>query len=165
MKNTEFINENPKKIEILAGEVTALKDILVDVTQQVRRIERRIDLALPEDSKAKSRKSPSDKNARATNPQTLSEAKVEQLISRLKEQIIAGQDIHSELRGMTVKYELTPIARYFGMTNTALPPKDELVPNIVTRIRQSVMVGENVRNMSRVAEDKPQYRGRNNARD
>lgn len=51
---------------------------------------------------------------------------------------------------MNVKRELTPIAREFGMTNTALPPKTELIKNIITRLRQSVMLTENIRKMPRV---------------
>ncbi len=41
---------------------------------------------------------------------------------------------------MSVKNELAVLARPLGMTNTRLPPKDDLVQRISTRLRQSAVV-------------------------
>ena len=46
---------------------------------------------------------------------------------------------------MTVKNELAVLARELGMTNTKLPPKDELVRRISTRLRQKASVASGFR--------------------
>lgn len=155
-KKTVFITDDPQKFEILASEISDLKNVLVGLTHQARRIERRIDAVLPE--KTKLRKNARAENNAAATANKFDEDKIKLVVDKLKEKIIAHQDIQAELRAMNVKYDLRPIARYFGMTNGPLPPKDELILNIITRLRQSVMIGENMRNMSRVAEDGRDYK-------
>lgn len=147
-------------IQKLATEVADLKNVLVGLTQQARRIERRIDLVLPEKP---STKSATKRESRAEKTPTMSETHARQTIDRLTQCLIDGKPIEAELRAMTMKHELKPIARQFGMTNTALPPKAELVLNIITRLRQSVMLTENIRKMSRVAEQEKHFGDRDNA--
>ena len=64
---------------------------------------------------------------------------------RLTELADRGGQLESELRRMTVKNELAVLARQLGMTNTKLPPKDELVRRISTRLRQSASVTSGIR--------------------
>ena len=63
-------------------------------------------------------------------------------VSRIERRVKAagGEQIESELRRMTVKKELAILARNLGMTNTRLPPKDDLVRRISTRLRQRASV-------------------------
>ena len=156
MKTNDLLGEKLEYISKLAHEVAGLKGVLQDITQQVRRIERRIDYALPHEKQDK------EKKPRVSPEQapTMSEMQARQTIDRMTQHIIDRkpvEDIQAELRGMNVKRELTPIAREFGMTNTALPPKTELVLNIITRLRQSEMQTRNIRKMSRVAEEEEHY--------
>jgi hypothetical protein len=70
----------------------------------------------------------------------LDEQSAEQVIAGLKERVAKGEQIEPELKGYLVKPNLQMVARSLGMTNTKLPPKNELVRRIATRIRQSVSV-------------------------
>ena len=158
MKADDLLGDKTHYIQKLAKEVAGLKGVLQDITQQVRRIERRIDYALPDEKRSKAKKSQHS----AEEAPTLSEIQARETIERMTQHIIDRkpvEDIHAELRGMNVKRELTPIAREFGMTNTALPPKTELVLNIITRLRQSEMQTRNIREMSRVAEKEERFGG------
>ena len=149
----------PEALVQLADEVAELRGVLQDLSQQARRIERRIDLVLPERQRANKRKAVGG-GARMAKASTMGETQARETIKRMTDHLCDGkpiEDIQSELRNMTLKDGLTPIAREFGMTNTALPPKTELVLNIITRLRQSVMLTENIRKMPRVAEDKKYY--------
>ncbi len=161
MNTDNFWGDKVEYVQKLAKEVADLKGVMQDISQQVRRIERRIDLVLPEGRRAKERKVVSgDHSGKAP---TMSENQAHQTIDKLKECLYQDKPIDSELRNMTVKHGLTPIARVLGMTNSALPPKSKLILNIITRIRQSAMLTENIRKMPHVAEDKKHYGDRNNA--
>ncbi len=160
MTTDNFWGDKIECVTKLAGEVAELKGVLQDMSQQVRRIERRIDLILPEGQRAKNRKASANGGRRSEKILTMSETKARETIKRMTTHLCDEKpvkDIQSELRNMNVKRELTPIAREFGMTNTALPPKTELVMRIITRIRQSVMLTENIRKMSRVAEEEKHF--------
>ena len=160
MKTDDFWGDKLEYVERLASEVAGLKGVLQDISQQVRRIERRIDLILPEGKRAKDRKASAAGKNSSEKPPTLSEVEARKTIDQLKNRLESGEStepIQSELRNMTMKHGLTPIARVFGMTNTKLPPKSELILNIITRLRQSVMLTENIRKMSRVAEQEKHF--------
>ena len=122
--------DNQDDLELLVLELSEVKGILRELSQQVLRIERRVKAALP----APQRQSKS-------NPrQRLDEGAARRAISRLRERARGGEQIESELRDMTVKNELAVMARELGMTNAKLPPKDDLVRRISTRLRQSASV-------------------------
>ena len=160
MSADDFWGDKLEYVERLASEVAGLKGVLQDISQQVRRIERRIDLILPEGKRAKDRKASAAYKNSSEKPPTMSEVEARKTIDKFKNRLESGEStepIQSELRNMTMKHGLTPIARVFGMTNTKLPPKSELILNIITRLRQSVMLTENIRKMSRVAEQEKHF--------
>ncbi len=160
MKTDDFWGDKVEYIEKLTQEVADLKGVLQDISQQVRRIERRIDLILPERARTKRRKASANGERRSAKTPTMSEIDARQIIDRLTEKLRADKSIESvqsELRNLTVQHGLTPIARVLGMTNAALPPKTELVMNIITRLRQSVMLSENIRKMPHVAEEEKHF--------
>ena len=159
MEPESFLDDKTKHIEKLADEIADLKGILQDISQQVRRIERRVDLVLPEVQRKKSEKASKGGDSRTVKAHKMSEVEAHQTIEKLKQSLYKNKSIQSELRNMTVKHGLTPIARVLGMTNTALPPKAELILNIITRLRQSVMLTENIRKVPRVAEEEKHFGG------
>lgn len=150
MQDDSFWGDKDERVERLASEVAELKGVLQDVSQQVRRIERNIRLMLYEQRGKKTCNSPVSRPNLHSKAQTLSESKARETIKRMTKELEVGKSIQAELRNMTMKHELTPIARVLGMTNTALPPKTELVLRIITRLRQTVMLTENIRKMPRV---------------
>ena len=163
MNNDDFWGDKVEYVERLAGEVADLKGVLQDISQQVRRIERRIDLILPEGKRTKKRKTTASGDNRSMKTPALNETEARKTIEELKENLYKGKSIKSELRDMTVKHGLIPIARELGMTNKALPPKTELMTRIIARLQQSVMLTENIRKMPRVAEEKKNFGEQSNA--
>lgn len=158
MTTNDFWGDKVEYVQKLANEVADLRGVLQDLSQQVRRIERRIDYVLPDKRKANGRGTAVGKRQEKTP--TMSETKARHTLDKLQRRMEDGEStdaIRSELRSMRVKQELTPIARELGMTNTALPPKTELVMRIITRLRQSVMLTENIRKMPRVAEEEGHF--------
>ena len=121
---------NQDELELMALELSELKGILRELSQQVLRIERRVKAALPAPQK----------QSKSNPRQRLDESTARRTISRLRERARDGEQIESELRDMTVKNELAVMARELGMTNAKLPPKDDLVRRISTRLRQSASV-------------------------
>jgi len=143
MTSNDLIRGQPGDVKRLAAEVAELKGVLRDISQQLRRIERRIDAVLPAGERSgKFRKTNGAPHAK--KHVAISEAAACQLVKELTETLRHNQGIESRLRDMTVKNELTAIARFLGMTNTKLPPKTELIGTIVTRLRQSIMLTENI---------------------
>ena len=160
MNDDGFLGDKVEHIQKLANEVADLKGVVQDISQQIRRIERRINLVLPEKRREKPSKALADRSSPSVGELAMSEVQACQTIDRLTANLRdkrSIQSVQSELRNMNVKRELTPIAREFGMTNTALPPKTELVMNIITRMRQTVMLTENIRKMPRVAEEEKHF--------
>jgi len=153
--NTKFIGDRPDDVKRLATEVADLKSVLEGMLQQVRRVERRIDLALPEGAKVKRSKA-GNGNGPAQEA-TLNADQARQAIDRLTEELREKKPIQTELRSMTVKHQLQPIARELGMTGAPLPAKTELIARIITRLRQSIMLTENPREISHVAEEKERF--------
>lgn len=134
-------SDDPKQLQALAAEAADLRHILVGLTQQVRRMERHIKASLPDAASG-------GDVADAPRLDKASESEVDKVVRHLKASMVEGENIAPALRAMTVKHGLAPIARYYGMTNTALPPKDELVLNIITRMRQSVIISEGFRKLA-----------------
>ena len=137
----ELMKCTKEDLYCLLNEVTEVKEVLRDLSQQVRRIERRISAALPKSSEAHSRQSP---RVRSKDRSTMDDDAASQGIDQLKLRATKGEQIENHLRKFTVKPELQSIARILGMTNTKLPPKDELVLRISTRLRQSVSVSTGI---------------------
>lgn len=122
--------ENADELELLALEISEFKNVLRELSQQVSRIERRVKAALP----------PSRQTTKAARSSPMDETDARRMVDRLTERAKGGEQIESELRRMTVKKELAILARNLGMTNTRLPPKDDLVRRISTRLRQRASV-------------------------
>ena len=143
MKPDNVYTEPGEELELLALELSEVKSILRELSQQVLRVERRVRAALPS-----SQKPPGSNSLRQLDKSAVSSA-----ISQLTERAKKGEQIEDELRGMTVKNGLAVLARELGMTNTKLPPKDELIRRISTRIRQRAHVVYGIREAVTVRED------------
>ena len=131
--------EDRNELERLALELSEVKGVLRELSQQLLRIERRLRTALP----------PPDKSVQPARGKRIDEDAARRLIDRLTERAGAGERIESELRRMTVKGELTALARSLGMTNARLPPKDDLVRRISTRLRQGASVAGGIQEGAR----------------
>lgn len=153
MSTAKFIGDRPDDVKRLATEVADLKSVLEGMLQQVRRVERRIDLALPEGAKVKRGKTGNG----STKDSALNANQARQTIDRLTEELRDKKPVQTELRSMTMERQLKPIARELGMTGAPLPAKTELIARIMTRLRQRIMLTENVREASHVAEEKGRF--------
>lgn len=134
-----------RELELLALELSDVKEALHEISRQVRRIERRVDAALPQASK----------RTEPVRRVKLDDSVARQTITRMREDAVNGLRIEDELRRMTVKNELVPLARELGLTNAKLPPKDGLVRLIATRIRQGAIVARGFRDAVRDHEARP----------
>ena len=115
------------ELELVTLEILEVKSILRELSQQVLRIERRLKATPPPQKKSKI-------------AQQFDENHVRQIIGHLTDCAKEGKQIESELRRTTVKNQLAVLARELGMTNTKLPPKDELIRRISTRLRQRASI-------------------------
>ena len=123
--------EQQDELEMLVLKLSEVKEALRELSQQILRIERRAKAALP----------PSRQPKQASNPRRHMDGNAaRRIIERLTEHAKNGEPIERELRQMSVKGDLCALARELGMTNTKLPPKDELVRRISSRLRQRVAV-------------------------
>lgn len=143
MKPDNIYPEPGEELELLALELSEVRNILRELSQQVLRVERRVRAALPS-----SQKSPASNGLKQ-----LDKSAVSSTISQLTERAKKGEQIEDELRGMTVKDGLVVLARELGMTNTKLPPKDELIRRLSSRIRQRAQVVYGIREAATVRED------------
>lgn len=143
MKPDNIYPEPGEELKLLTLELSEVKNILREVSQQILRVERRVRVALPSPQK------PPGSNGL----KRLDKSAVSSTISQLTERAKKGEQIENELRGMTVKNGLAMLARELGMTNTKLPPKDELIRRIATRIRQRAHVVYGIREAVGVRED------------
>lgn len=130
MKPDNIFPEPGEELKLLVLELSEVKNILRELSQQVLRVERRVSAALPS----------SQKPPGSNSPNQLDKSAVSGTISQLTERAKKGEQIEDELRHMTVKNGLAVLARELGMTNTKLPPKDELIRRISTRIRQKARI-------------------------
>jgi hypothetical protein len=122
-------------VRLLVGELPSVKEIIREASRQLARIERRVRAAFP--GVATNVHRGRSKSMRSTH---LDEQTAQSVIATLKASASKGVQIENLLRDYSVKPDLQMVARILGMTNTKLPPKDELVRRISTRIRQSVSV-------------------------
>lgn len=152
MSTAKFIGDHPDDVKRLATEVADLKSVLEGMLQQVRRVERRIDLVLPEGVKAKR-----GKVGNGATKSTLNASQARQIVDRLTEELRDKKPVQTELRSMTMKYQLQPIARELGIADAPLPAKTELIARIMTHLRQRIMLTENAREISHVAEEKGRF--------
>ncbi|MDE2475538.1 MAG: hypothetical protein KGO48_10865, partial [Alphaproteobacteria bacterium] len=83
----------------------------------------------------------------------LTEESAKNLIDGLKGRISKGEQIERELGTYPVKPDLQMVARVLGMTNAKLPPKDELIARISTRLRQSVSLTSGIEQRSLAARE------------
>jgi hypothetical protein len=127
--NNDSTKADQEAILLLSDDIAEVKALLREASQQLLRIERRLKAALPQ-------RAPVSKKPR----QQIDEQEAREVINQLKERVLRGEQIESRLRGFSVRPELQRIARVLGMTNTKLPPKDELIRRISTRLRQGVSV-------------------------
>jgi hypothetical protein len=125
----ESTKTDEEAILLVSDDIAEVKALLRQASQQLLRIERQLKAALPQ-------RIPVPKKPR----QRIDEQGAGEVINRLKERLLRGEQIEGQLRVFTVKPELQRIARLLGMTNTKLPPKDELIRRISTRLRQGVSV-------------------------
>jgi hypothetical protein len=123
------------EIRLLVQELADVKELLRENSRQLQRIERQVKVAFP--SAAASVRTARTSSGKRTH---LDEPAAQKVIAHLKEQVVKGEQIETELKRYLVKPDLQIVARILGMTNTKLPPKDELVRRISTRLRQSVSV-------------------------
>ena len=143
MKPDNTFPEPGEELKLLALELSKVKNILHELSQQMLRIERRVRAVLPS----------SQKPTNSNNLRKLDENAASSTIDDLTERAKKGEQIENELRGMTVKNGLAMLARELGMTNTKLPPKDELIRRISSRIRQRAHVVYGIREAVGVRED------------
>ena len=125
------MNAATEELELLALEVSEVKDVLRDLSQQVLRVDRRVQAALPPASK---------KRARTSGRQKVTDADAWRIIDNLTKSAQQGGQIEEELQKMTVKGGVAVLARALGLTNSKLPPKDELIRRVSTRLRQRAAV-------------------------
>lgn len=143
MKSDNTFPEPGEELKLLTLELSEVKNILREVSQQMLRIERRVRVAL-----SSFQKPPSSNGLKQ-----LDKSAVSSTVSQLTERAKKGEQIEDELRHMAVKNGLAVLARELGMTNTKLPPKDELIRRISTRIRQKAHVVYGIREAVTVRED------------
>ncbi|MCY4426132.1 MAG: hypothetical protein OXC05_03760 [Halieaceae bacterium] len=139
--------ENQDELEILSLELLEIKGVLRELSQQILRIERRVRAVLPAP----------EKSQKSNQHQRLDESAAHRTITRLTECAKSGKQIENELRNMTVKGQLAIMARELGMTNTKLPPKDDLIRRISTRIRQSASVVSGIQGGVREENESNEY--------
>lgn len=125
------MNAATEELELLALEVSEVKDVLRELSQQVLRVDRRVQAALPPASK---------KRARTSGRPKVTDADAWRIIDNLTKSAQQGGQIEEELQKMTVKGGVAVLARALGLTNSKLPPKDELIRRVSTRLRQRAAV-------------------------
>ena len=144
MSKNESNVQNKEELETLFLEILEMRNVLHEMSQQLVRIERRVRITLPKSEHRLSLRRQKIK---------LDEATAKREVEKLKESVKNGVQIEDELRKMSVKNELAMIARELGMTNTALPPKNDLIRRISSRVRQAVSVYSSISEALREPED------------
>lgn len=125
------MNTATEELELLAIELSEVRDILRELSQQVLRIERRVQASLPRSAK---------KQAKVSGRKKVNETDVWHIIDELTESAKKGEQIEKELRRMTVKGGVAVLAKTLGLMNSKQPPKDELIRRVSTRLRQRAAV-------------------------
>ena len=138
--SSNSLGQDQTDILLFAEELADVKELLREASRQLLRIERRVKVAFPGAVSNRSR----TRSSASSDRTRLDETAAREVINKLKVGVTKGEQIETKLRDYTVKPELQFIARLLGMTNTKLPPKDELVRRISTRLRQSVSVAAGI---------------------
>lgn len=125
-RQEEEKREDLQRMGVIAQELAELKDIMREVSSRVRRVERRVESVLAPPATAF--------RARMQQLRTLEET--HRLIDHLIERAGADEQIEDELGNYSVKGGLAEVARELGLANTRLPPRDDLIPIIATRLRE-----------------------------
>ena len=125
------MNTATEELELLAIEISEVRDILRELSQQVLRIERRVQASLPH---------PAKKQPKVSGRKKVDETDAWRIIDKLTESANKGEQIEKELRRMTVKGGVAVLANTLGLTNSKQPPKDELIRRVSTRLRQRAAV-------------------------
>jgi len=133
--SSDFSRPDHDEIRLLVQELADVKEVLRENSRQLLRIERRVKEAFP--AVAASVRTARFSSGKITH---LDEPGARNVIAHLKQQVAKGEQIETDLKRYLVKPDLQMVARILSMTNAKLPPKDELVRRISTRIRQSVSV-------------------------
>lgn len=122
-------------IRLLVKELADVKEVLQENSRQLLRIERQVKAVLSGVAPRNGSRQPAPKKR-----QHLDEPVARRVIDDLKLRASKGEQIETELRGYLVKPDLQILARILGMTNAKLPPKDELIRRISSRLRQSAVL-------------------------
>lgn len=125
------MNTATEELELLAIEISEVRDILRELSQQVLRIERRVQASLPR---------PAKKQPKVSERKKVNETDAWHIIDKLTESAKNGEQIETKLRSMTVKGGVAVLAKALGLTNSKQPPKDELIRRVSTRLRQRAAV-------------------------
>jgi hypothetical protein len=136
---SDNLPDDADDIRSMLDEIGAIKEILRDLSRQLLRIERRVKASFQSNARLSA-----DQGA-GRKERSLNEQSAGQVIEKLKEKVSKGEQVETQLKQYSVKPDLQIIARLLGMTNTKLPPKDELIRRISTRLRQSVSVITGIR--------------------
>jgi hypothetical protein len=123
------------EIRLLVKELADVKEVLQENSRQLLRIERQVKAVFSTPAPRNG-----SRHSTAKKRQHLDEPVARRVIDDLKVRASKGEQIEIELRGYLVKPDLQILARILGMTNAKLPPKDELIRRISSRLRQSAAV-------------------------
>jgi hypothetical protein len=123
----------PEDMESVLLELMEVRDTLKAIQQQTSRMERRLKVAMGVGSQASKQNRPH-----------LRQEDARSVIQSLRGQLESGVQIERELQKYSVKPDLQYIASELGLTNAKLPPKDELVRRISTRLRQAAAISAGI---------------------
>jgi hypothetical protein len=119
----------------IASELRETKELLREISRDILRIERRLKALLPG----------TEIRRPTTKPGIIKDdTSASQLVDELKRDLERGVQIEGRLRGFAMRPDLQRVASLLGMTNAKLPPKDELVRRIATRLRQNLTMSQNL---------------------
>jgi hypothetical protein len=144
--SSNLLGPDQNDVRLLLEELAEVKELLRESSRQLLRIERRAKAAFPAIAGASTDRSSRSGTRKRSH---LDDQTAQQVISNLKERVSKGEQIETQLREYSVKPDLQIFAKILGMTNTKLPPKDELVRRISTRLRQSVSVTSGIHDEAR----------------
>ena len=128
--NQQFRSED---LASLLLELTELRGTLKAIQHQTTRMERRLKVAMGASPAPRKQQRPRLRHEEARS-----------VIQGLRRQLESGVQIERELEKYSLRPELQYIASELGLTNAKLPPKDELVRRISTRLRQGASVSAGI---------------------
>ena len=128
-------------------EIAGMKNVVREVSDQLRRMERRVKTALavrPGTAGARAAVRPPSAvraSSAANGASRMSEEAARAMLEKMTEQTRRGESVEEQLRAMTVKGDLAAIARVLGLTYAKFP-KSELIRMILVKIREDVLLSE-----------------------